>query len=211
MELASRHQCLIYAGPPSRHLSALAAVIGERLRQGCRCLYLNSPPMVAGIQSYLAAAGIDVARETARTALITSSETAAHNGSFDADRMLEMLERSLDQALKAGFRGLWASGDMTWEFGAKPDFLKLLEYEWRLENFFQEHPEFEGVCQYHADTLPASVTKQGMISHSSLFVNETLSLLNPDYMQRDTFSDRAFEDPALDLALSQVLRPEIGN
>ena len=208
MELAARHQCLIYAGPPSRHLTALATVIGDRLRHGYRCLYLNSPPMVAGIQSYLAAAGIDVARETGRTALVTSSVTAAGDGSFDADRMLEMLEQSLAQALSAGFRGLWASGDMTWEFGSEPDFLKLLEYEWRLEGFFREHPEFDGVCQYHADTLPTAITKQGLVSHSSLFVNQTLSLLNPHYMQADTFSQRAFEDPKLDLALARILHSE---
>jgi hypothetical protein len=43
---------------------------------------------------------------------------------------------------------------MTWEFGRARDFSRLLEYEWRLEEFFQKHPELEGICQYYADTLP---------------------------------------------------------
>jgi len=37
-------------------------------------------------------------------------------------RMMEILKGSLDQAMIDGYDGLWATGDMTWEFGAKQDF-----------------------------------------------------------------------------------------
>lgn len=62
-----RHQCLIYEGSPSRHLRALAALIRQKLTENVRCLYLNSPVMVAGIRCYLAAVGIDIAHELATT------------------------------------------------------------------------------------------------------------------------------------------------
>jgi len=59
----SRHQCLIYEGSPARHLPALVSVIQQKLKEDNRCLYLNSPPMVAGLRSYLFAAGVDVPKE----------------------------------------------------------------------------------------------------------------------------------------------------
>ncbi len=33
--------------------------------------------------------------------------------------MLHKLEDALDQALSDGYKGLWATGDMTWEFGSE--------------------------------------------------------------------------------------------
>ncbi len=42
------------------------------------------------------------------------------DGSFDVPMMLANLEEALDQALRDGYKGLWATGDMTWEFGSPP-------------------------------------------------------------------------------------------
>ena len=118
MQPAPRHQCLIYKGAPSKHLPALAEAMREKLRQNYRCLYLNSPPMVAGLRSYIAAAGVDVAQEVARGRLILSSDRQhLADGSFDIDRMLRTLENLLDNSLRDGHTGLWAVGDMTWELG----------------------------------------------------------------------------------------------
>ena len=96
MEPASRHQCLVYGGPPSRHLPALAEATRQRLGENYRCLYLNSAPMVAGMRSYLAAAGIDVELELRKGSLVLSSEQShLVEGIFDPDSMIHMLELSL--------------------------------------------------------------------------------------------------------------------
>ena len=184
-----RHQCLIYEGAPSRHLPTLAAIMRQKLQQNYRCLYLNSVPMVAGMRSYLAAAGVDVAYEVERAALLLTSEQGhlIDGSRFDIDQMMQGLESNLDEALREGYDGLWATGDMTWEFGPEKDFSKLLEYEWRLEEFFRSHPQMGGVCQYHADTLPRNVVQQGLLVHRALFVNETLSLVNQHYIPPENF------------------------
>ena len=187
MKSIPRHRCLLYEGSPSRQLPALAAVMCQKIEENYHCLYLNSPAMVAGMGSYLAARGRDVLEDSKQGRLVLSSEQ--HNsmdGCFDVDAMLRGLEDALEQALKDGYKGLWASGDMSWEFGQAKDFSRLLEYEWRLEEFFQKHPELEGICQYHADTLPPAAIKQGLLTHPSIFVSETLSLVNPQYRPRDS-------------------------
>ncbi len=182
MELIPRHQCLIYSGAPSRHLPALAALIRDKLAANYRCLYLNSPPMVAGIRPYLEAAGVDVRTEIARAALVLSSDRGhLVDSRFDSRRMLNLLRDNYSQAISDGYESLWASGDMSWEFGPAQDFAELVEYERGLEDFFKTHPKMAGVCQYHADTLPSEVVEHGRALHPAEFVNETLSRINPAY------------------------------
>jgi hypothetical protein len=189
MQQTSRHQCLVYEGSPVTYLPTLTALIVQKLKENYRCLYLNSPPMVAGMRSYLYAAGIDVPREVMKGCLVLSSNQGYLNhGGFDIDRMLGLLDDALDQALKDGYQGLWATGDMNWEFGPEKDFSKLLEYEWRLEEFFRTHPAISGICQYHTDVLPRDVVRQGLMTHQSIFINDTLSRLNPHYVPHESFT-----------------------
>jgi hypothetical protein len=207
-----RHQCLIYEGSPSRQLSAMAALARQKLNENFRCLYLNSPVMVAGMRCYLAAVGIDVTHEVGKASLVLSAEQRhLVEGHFEVDRMMGTLEDALAQALNDGYDGLWATGDMTWELGPKKDFSKLLEYEWRLEEFFRTHPALSGICQYHADTLPDQVLRQGLLSHPTIFVNETLSHLNPHYLRAYSYGDRAAMNPELESVIHNLCCYEDSN
>jgi hypothetical protein len=205
MEPVPRHQCLIYKGAPSKHLPALAEAMREKLQQNYRCLYLNSPPMVAGLRSYLAAAGADVAKEVARGRLILSSDRQhLADGSFNIDLMLKTLENLVNNVVRDRYTGLWAVGDMTWEFGALSDPARLLEYEWRLEKMFHQRPELSGICQYHADTLPRNMMRQSLLVHPSIFVNETLSLVNPHYLYSAAHANQPDHSAGLDQALTHL-------
>jgi MEDS: MEthanogen/methylotroph, DcmR Sensory domain len=207
MEPLPRHQCLIYEGAPSQQLPALAARALEKLQHNYRCLYLNSAPMVAGMRSYLAAAGVDVAQEVGKASLVLSSDQShLIGGHFDVERMIRTLADALQQALDDGYDGLWATGDMTWELGAERDHWRLLEYEWRLEKLFRTHPQLSGICQYHADTLPRDLMRQGLLGHQSIFVSETLSLLNPHYVLPESFTLGAAENVELDSAVSHLCK-----
>jgi hypothetical protein len=217
MELESRHQCLIYEGAPSKQLPTLANLMQKRLAEGYRCVYLNSPPMVAGLRSSLAAKGIDVMQEAAQARLILSSDTTLNTeGAFDVDLMLNKLEDALDQALGDGYHGLFAVGDMTWEFGPRNDFSKLLEYEWRLEKLFRKRRELRGICQYHQDTLPREATRQALLTHRTLFINETLTRINPYFVSAELFPDEMATNPELDemvtaLCRLQQVNPSLAN
>lgn len=177
-----RHQCMVYSGAPSVHLRPVSLVISERLRHQHRCIYLNSEPMVAGLRSYLAAAGVDVEAEMRRESLVLSSERPhLVDGRFEMEGMLNSLESELARALSDGYAGLWATGDMTWEMGQDQDVVKLAEYERRLDAFLHAHPQMGGICQYHTDTLRREIVDEGLRMHPAIFVNETLSVLNSQY------------------------------
>src|SRR5215831_3228071 len=103
MEPGSRHQCMIYEGSPSKQLRAVAAVVVKELKANYRCLYLNSPAMVAGMRSYLAAAGLDVAEEVEKRKLVLSSDDGhLVGGRFDPERMLALLAAAIGTAVSDG-------------------------------------------------------------------------------------------------------------
>jgi len=164
--------------------------------------------MVAGMRSYLAASGINVADAVGNGSLMLSSDRPhLVSGHFDAECMLRALEDAVNQALRDGYVGLWATGDMTWEIGAKKEMSKLLEYEWRLEGLFRSQPCLSGVCQYHADTMPQDAVREGLLTHQSIFINETLSRLNPHHATRQNGSSKALPRD-LDSLIEQLCRQD---
>lgn len=178
-----RHQCLIYSGAPSKCLPALAELLRSRLAANFRCLCLNSPTMIAGIRSYLSALGVDVSYEMARANLVLTSDRGhLLGGKFDPQRMLSLLKENLDQALLDGHAGLWAAGDMAWEFGPEQNFDKLVEYERGLDALLRANPRISGLCQYCADNLPREVMRQGLALHPGLFVGRSITRMNPHFV-----------------------------
>ena len=166
--------------------------------------------MVAGMRSYLAAAGVDVAHEAANAKLLLSSERhhLADGRQFDGEQMIGALEAALKQALKDGYEGLWATGDMTWELGPDKDFSRLLEYEWRLEEFLRANPKMSGICQYHVDNIPRPIVRQGLLAHPSIFLNQTLSVLNPVYCYPESHQSLKGSAPEIDSFLNRVLQQQ---
>jgi hypothetical protein len=152
---------------------------------------------------------LDVDEEIKQGSLLLSSDQShLANGQFDGEAMLRGLEETLRQSLASGYKGLWATGDMAWEFGPSKDFSQLLDYEWRLEQFFQKNPELVGVCQYHADTMPAEAMRQGLLAHPAVFINESVALLNPHYVQPRWFTTKAEKSPEVESALDRLLQLE---
>jgi hypothetical protein len=181
---SSRHQCFIYGGAPSSHLADVARTLIERLKQKRRCLYLNSPPMVAGMRWHLSAAGLDLMQQVESSALILSSDQGhLLDGKFDVESMVKLLRNAVQQALDDGYRGLWAAGDMTWEFGNESNLDKLHEYERRLEEVMRDTPGLSGICLYHRDTLPAHAIETALVTHPVVYANAALSELNTRYYQ----------------------------
>src|SRR5689334_541974 len=178
----SRHKCLIYDGHPTEQLGVVVPLLVDGLADHWRCLYLGDPDMVALIDDALVKRGIDTEREVDRRALVLSSDRShLHDGRFDPIAMVDGLCSSIDDAVRDGFGGLCATGDMRWELGHDRNFDRLLEYEARLERVFRDRP-LRGICQYRRDILPARAVRDALMTHSSAFVGSELNRDNLFYM-----------------------------
>jgi hypothetical protein len=209
---STRHMCLIYEGAPMMHLPRILALLSEHLEARYRCLFLGNSIAVAHARTGLRALGIDAETEMQRGTLVLSSDqTHLANGVFSPEKMLEGLAQAVEQALKDGFTGLWATGDMTWEFGPEKNLGKLLKYECGLEQLFRVQPALKGICQYHQDTLPLHALGDALLSHPSLYINHTLHRSNPFYVPPETLleaPERALPDSRVERIL-QILNTDI--
>lgn len=181
----SRHKCLVYDGHPREQLPVVVPLLRNGLRDGYRCLYLGDPETVDMVEAALERRDVDVSAELRRGALIlTSDRSHLKDGDFDPRAMVEMLRRTVDDAVRDGFTGLCATGDMRWELGDDRNFRRLLEYEALLEKVFSEKP-LMGVCQYRRDILPARAIEDALLAHRSVHVGTDLNRDNLFYMPPD--------------------------
>jgi signal transduction histidine kinase len=179
---ASRHKCLIYDGHPSEQLPVVVPLLMDGLRENYRCLYLGSPETIAMVDGSLAGRGVDTHRETARGALVFSSDRShLADGAFNPGAMIDGLTTLIDDAVRDGFAGLCATGDMRWELGSDQSFERLLEYESRLEQVFRQKP-LRGICQYHRDTVPAQAVRDALLTHRSTYIGSVLNKDNLFYI-----------------------------
>jgi signal transduction histidine kinase len=157
----------------------------DGLADNWRCLYLGSPDAVRMVDTALVARGVDTSRESKRGALVLSSDRShLDGGAFDPRAMIESLSDSVDVALRDGFEGLCATGDMRWELGDDESFDRLLEYEALLERVIQQKA-LRGVCQYRRDILPFRAVRDALLTHSAAYLGDALNLDNLFYMPPD--------------------------
>jgi hypothetical protein len=173
---------MIYDGDPFAQLRRIASIAAEHLLTNYRCLYLNSPSMASAFQSCLSDAGVNTTEAVQGGALVLSSDQGhLVDGMFDSERMLAKLRTAVRQASADGFAGLWASGDMLWEFGSEKSLPKLLAYEVGVEALLEQEPTFHAVCQYHRDTLPVNAVQVALYTHRAVYANEARQSANPHY------------------------------
>ena len=187
----SRHKCLIYDGHPMEQLGVVVPLLLDGLSDHWRCLYLGDPDTVELVDDALVQRGVDTEREVHRGALVLSSDRShLRNGLFDPIAMVDGLCASVDEAVRDGFSGLCATGDMRWELGADENFDHLLEYEAQLERVFREKP-LRGICQYRRDILPARAIRDALVTHGAAYIGNTLNRDNLFYIPPELLLDGA--------------------
>jgi signal transduction histidine kinase len=168
----------------------VAPLLVDGLAQNYRCLYLGSPDMLAMITTALDERGVNTGAAMSRGALQLSSDRGhLATGRFDPRAMVDGLCTAIDDAVRDGFAGLCATGDMRWELGDDANFDRLLEYEALLEQVFRHRP-LRGICQYHRDTLPGRAIRDALLSHRSVFMGDALNHDNLFYIPPELLLDR---------------------
>jgi signal transduction histidine kinase len=191
---------------PAEQQAALAPFFAEGLARGERCLWIVDD-RADEAKSLLHTAGIDVAAEIARGALViqTKRETYLKGGAFDPHGMMTMLADFLKETKAAGFCGLRSSGEMNWTLGDDVGFDRVIEYEGLLNDFFPGKP-WMAVCQYHrAGFAPNVVMDVVLRTHPFAILGEFVCP-NLYYEPSRMVSGRSSDAERLDWRLMQLRR-----
>ena len=165
-----QHICSVYDTREEQCAVAIA-FIADGLRKQERCLYVaGSAGDLEKFRGLLQDVGIDAQAAETSGALILMTSDDAHlaGGSFDSERMLRMLNDTVEKALNDGFTGLRTCGDMSWLLCDAPGTQHVVEYEAVLNQFFRNVRAL-GMCQYDRARLPAHfVDHAGLAAHSTV-------------------------------------------
>ena len=175
------HVCTLFT-TPEEQLQAAVEYISGGLSRGERCLYVCCEHDIPEFRAALNEAGINVASEEERGALVLLTKHDGHlkGGSFDPDKMISMLHAAVKDALDAGFAGLCAAGDMSWLLDEAPGSEKLAEYEARLNHFYETNRAL-GLCQYNRNKLTDAALDHGIATHPYIRMEGPILLQNPFY------------------------------
>lgn len=174
------HVCTLFSSREEQVNAAVDYIRGG-LSRGERCLYVCGEQTPDEFRAELRSAGIDPVVEEKRGALLLITKREhLKGGSFKASRMIEMLAGAVSDALKAGFAGLCAAGDMTWLLDEAPGSREIVEYEALLNHFYASNQAL-GLCQYNRNRLPAKVLDTCLATHRHIRVAGPMLLENPFY------------------------------
>ncbi len=183
------HTCVFYHKPDDL-LGILEPYILEGLRQGEKCFCAQTAAMAKHLEAGLERAGVDVAREKKRGALqiISEKETYFPQGRFDCARLVQLLERSIELAVKDGFSGFRTAGELRWAASGMCDCDQLVEYEQMVEALFPERGAV-GICQYPLDAF-APENLQRVLEAHRIAVSQTMGQAKHSsyYVRRGKFA-----------------------
>jgi hypothetical protein len=142
------HACLVFANPRRWHDFVVSFLVRgvERLE---RCVYITALHAPDHMRHMLSEAHdkLETALASGQLSVTHFSQAYTPDGVFEPERTLQVFEKTIDHAVKAGYGGLRITGEMHWAAYRPPGYTRLAHYEAMLNPLFEEKPCL-AVCQY---------------------------------------------------------------
>jgi|GEM_PF-1180915 len=147
------HLCLLYESE-SEILAPVIPFIQKGVALGERCIYLNAGEEM--LERVLNNAVSAQKKDIGALMLLPAREAWLQGGSFDAARVMALLQSLCSSAAEDGFKGTRLICDMGWAGRAALREGLLIEFELGL-NLFAARNEVTLLCLYHRGTFPAEL------------------------------------------------------
>lgn len=198
-----QHACCLYDQAP-RALAAVAPFVAAGLAAGERCVYVLGDHPAGDVEAAIAAAGVEVARERERGALVLVDrwEVAFPDGRFDPAAMIVYVRAGITGALAAGFSGLRVVAEMSWALQMGVEHNRLIHYE-ALGNALYPDQPLVAVCLYDRSRFPAAVCQNALRVHPFVAVDDT-TYPNLYYEMPEVGPDGSGADDRVEWMLAQL-------
>jgi hypothetical protein len=200
------HYCGIFRTDED-HRAVVVGFIRGGIARNERIFYIVNHLGAEHLRAILADAGIAVDQLIEQGPLVIGAAREAYlkDGQFDPDRMLTLLAEETDKALAEGYTALRATGEMTWALGGEPGSERLIEYESRVNDFMNEHPQFYGLCQYDRRRFDSEMLLDILHTHPNvLFGREGFDNSQMYYVPPEVFLERDRPSAVLDTWLKNL-------
>ncbi|GFK93138.1 hypothetical protein NNJEOMEG_00969 [Fundidesulfovibrio magnetotacticus] len=164
------HVCQIYGDDQERQ-DAILSFLLTGLQAGERSACFSEALKEDLAAEYLGRHGIDLDEARAGGMLLLSGtrEVYFHEGRFEPERMVGLLEAFHDDAGVRGFSGARVIGEMLPEVQALPGGSRLIEYEAMVNQMLRRHP-VTAVCQYDARAFDGATILEVLKVHPYMIV-----------------------------------------
>ncbi len=215
------HVCVFYRDEETL-VEMLADYLAAGMRNGERCFCAQKPQLIPRLLKTLSLCGIDIsdARDSGALEIHALDEVYFVGGGFDPKRMMEMLERSIDESLERGFSGFRTAGEMSWALregkaaSGERYCDQLIEYEAMVQSAYPSKPAV-GVCQYPAHRFPPEVIDFVLAAHRMALEetmvstnHSTLTLRSGSYVA-DIVADRLNPASAFHYVIQKRGEPDV--
>lgn len=186
-----RHVCAFFSSTEDEY-RVMMPFVREGLMRGDRAVHFvqgRSDDHVGRLQR----GGIDVdaARNCRQLEILRSEDMYTPNGTFSGTRMLDHIQRVLNEATQLGFglTRLWAHAEFLCADGT--DIQEFVEYETRLNYVLSRYSD-PVVCVYDLSKTSAHVAFDALRTHPMMIVGDVLQE-NPYFVSPDLFLSQLAE------------------
>lgn len=183
------HLCCIYRDKEEQ-LSVLAKFMVFGLENNEKCVYIVDDRTKEEVVEAFEGDGIPVHDyvDSGQFVFLTKRDAYLQDGYFDPDEMIYLLGQLEENAIAQGYKGVRATGEMTWFFSDLPGTERLMEYEFRLNEFLPDSRVI-GLCQYNENRFTPGLLLDVIHTHPKVLLYDELHE-NPYYMPTDVYLAR---------------------
>jgi hypothetical protein len=159
------HTCVFYRHEDSLR-EVLTPYIAEGLRRGERCFCAQKARVGRRLIFDLRFLGIDTddAIRSGALEIHTEEETYFNNGKFEPRMVMDMLMRSLNNAMSSGFTAFRTAGELSWAVEGHDYCDQLLAYESLVDGYYPDKPVI-GLCQYDMNAFTPELLEAVIQTH----------------------------------------------
>lgn len=131
-------------------ISSIVPYVTESILRGEKCIYITGMSNLNPIKDRLKEK-FDLAKavEKKQFIILRNDEAYSKSGTFNPDKMIELLIEETNKAISEGFSGLSVTGEISWVLNYEDGFDRIIEYEWKLNEYlFNEYP-VSSLCRYN--------------------------------------------------------------
>ena len=180
------HLCCFYKSKKEQ-FSIVIPFILTGLENNEKCIYIVDENTKKDIKTALKKV-VDLEKflHSNQLEIVTQKDAYVRDGSFDPDRMIELLARNEEKARQDAYTGLRVTGEMTWILSELPGVERLIEYEAKL-NYFFPNSTCIALCQYNENAFDPQILLDVIRTHPVLVIYNSL-YENPRYVSPEEFA-----------------------